>query len=324
MNGALAQPLARANVEAGPLAGALQEVLTGLASTPKRLPCKLLYDARGSALFERITQLPEYYCTRAEVALLLQHGGEMASRLGPDRVLIELGSGSSRKTRLLLDRLVRPIAYVPIDISVSALEASARALRTRYPALDIRPLVADYTQGFQLPRGLAAAPVSVFFPGSTIGNFEPAGAVEFLSRLRGLFGPGQRWLIGVDTPKERGVLERAYDDAEGVTAAFNRNILVVLNRVFAADFQPDRFAHCAQWKPHEGRVEMQLRSLCAQQVRVGPASIQLAAGEPIVTEHCYKYTPHAFRQLAAQAGLEVERVWVEERERFSVHLLGVA
>jgi L-histidine Nalpha-methyltransferase len=298
------------------------EVLAGLASRPKRLPCKLLYDARGSALFERITQLPEYYCTRVELSILREHAREMARRLGPERLLVELGSGSSKKTRVLLDQL-RPIAYVPIDISSSTLEASSNALRSRYPRLEVRPLVADYTRVFSLPRRAAdpSDKVSVFFPGSTIGNFEPEEAVAFLRRVRELCGPDQRWLIGVDTPKERRVLEPAYDDSEGVTAAFNRNILYVLNREYGADFHPERFAHHATWKPEQGYVEMQLVSRRAQVVSFGERAVRFDAGEPIITEQCYKYSREAFRCLAEQAGFEVERVWTDPEERFSLHLL---
>ncbi|MEO8177586.1 MAG: L-histidine N(alpha)-methyltransferase [Deltaproteobacteria bacterium] len=301
----------------------LEEVLAGLASSPKRLPCKLLYDARGSALFERITQLPEYYCARVELSILREHAREMARRLGPERLLVELGSGSSRKTRVLLDQLMRPVAYVPIDISPSALEASSHALRARYPRLDVRPLVADYTREFRVPRRAsdASGKVSVFFPGSTLGNFEPQEAVAFLRRVRELCGPDQRWLIGVDTPKERRVLEPAYDDSEGVTAAFNRNILHVLNREYGADFHPERFAHQAIWKPEQSYVEMQLVSRRAQVVSVAQRAVRFDAGEPIITEHCHKYSREAFQRLAHQAGFEVERVWLDPEERFSLHLL---
>lgn len=309
--------------EEEPASGELQEVLLGLRSQPKRLPCKLLYDARGSALFERITQLPEYYCTRVELSILRRYAGEMARCLGAERLLVELGSGSARKTRLLLDRLVRPIAYVPIEISPSALGASVGALRASYPGLDVRPLLADYTREFQLPLQLSDpdGQLAFFFPGSTIGNFEPDAAVEFLARIRRLCPGPQRWLIGVDTPKERRVLEPAYDDSEGVTAAFNRNILRVLNREYGANFRPDRFAHRALWQEREGRVEMQLVSRRAQTVSVAQQVVCFAAGEPIVTEHCYKYTPRAFSSLVARAGFEVERVWMDEQASFSLHLL---
>jgi L-histidine Nalpha-methyltransferase len=304
----------------------LQEVLAGLGSSPRRLPCKLLYDARGSELFERITELPEYYCTRVELSILREHAHQMARHIGPEALLVELGSGSSRKTRLLLDQLLRPRAYVPIDISPSALDASVRSLRLRYPELEVRPLVADYTHSFALPlteaeASAAAGKLVYFFPGSTIGNFEPDAAVDFLRRLRGLCSGPQQWLIGVDTPKDRSVLEPAYDDAQGVTAAFNLNLLQVVNRRCAASFLGQGFRHRALWRPREGRVEMQLVSRYRQTVRIAQQTLQLEAGEIIVTEHCYKYEPEAFGLLVAQAGFAVERVWLDAQRRFSVHLL---
>lgn len=309
-----------------PLApGELEELLAGLADSPRRLPCKLLYDAHGSELFERITELPEYYCTRVELGILREHAHEMAREIGPDALLVELGSGSSRKTRLLLDEL-QPRAYVPIDISPSALEQSVRALRWRYPELDVRPLVADYTLGFQLPlsaeeRAGSASVLTWFFPGSTIGNFEPQAAVAFLRRLRELGLGRQQWLIGVDTPKERAILEPAYDDAQGVTAAFNLNLLQVVNRRYGATFLGRGFRHRALWNACEGRVEMHLVSRYRQTVRVAHQTLQLEAGEVIVTEHCYKYEPEAFGRLVEQAGLRSERVWLDGPRRFSVHLL---
>jgi dimethylhistidine N-methyltransferase len=304
----------------------LSEVLQGLAQSPRRLPCKLLYDARGSELFERITQLPEYYCTRVELGILREHAHEMARHIGPDALLVELGSGSSRKTRLLLDQLLRPQAYVPIDISPSALDASVRALRRRYPEIEVRPLVADYTRSFELPLtaaelSAAAGKLTWFFPGSTIGNLEPEAAVAFLRRLRQLGEGRQQWLIGVDTPKDRSILEPAYDDAQGVTAAFNLNLLQVVNRRCAASFLGQGFRHRALWKPEEGRVEMQLVSRYRQTVRIAQQRLQLEAGEIIVTEHCYKYEPEAFASLVARAGFGVERVWLDAQRRFSVHLL---
>jgi dimethylhistidine N-methyltransferase len=304
----------------------LNEVLLGLAQSPRRLPCKLLYDARGSELFERITRLPEYYCTRVELGILREHAHEMARYIGSDALLVELGSGSSRKTRLLLDQLLRLRAYVPIDISPSALDQSVRSLRRRYPELQVRPLLADYTRSFELPlteaeAGAAQGRLTWFFPGSTIGNFEPEAAVAFLRRLRELAPGRQQWLIGVDTPKDRSVLEPAYDDAQGVTAAFNLNLLQVVNRRCAASFLGQGFRHRALWKPAEGRVEMQLVSRYRQTVRIAQQTLQLEAGEIIVTEHCYKYEPEAFERLVGRAGFGVERVWLDAQRRFSMHLL---
>jgi dimethylhistidine N-methyltransferase len=297
------------------------EIQCGLGQHPKRLPSKLFYDARGSLLFERITELPEYYLARLERQILRDHLSEITSLLGSDRALVELGSGASRKTRLLLDALPRPIAYVPIDISASALRSSVTALRAEYPRLLVRPLIADYTRPLRLPLAAEGVPLSVFFPGSTIGNLDPGEAVAFLTRLRREWGPRQRWLIGVDTPKEAWMLEAAYADAQGVTAAFNRNILLVLNREYAANFRVSEFEHRARWQPSEGRVEMQLVSSQRQVVSIGPQVFTLEAGEPIVTEHCYKYAPQAFRELAERAGFVARRVWTDSSERFSLHLL---
>ena len=261
---------------------------------------------------------------------LREHAHDMAREIGPDALLLELGSGSSRKTRLLLDQLVRPQVYVPIDISPSALEASVRSLRRRYPELDVRPLVADYTQSLQLPlaaldngleNGRAPGKLVWFFPGSTIGNFEPEAAVDFLRRLRMQRAGPQHWLIGVDTPKSRAILEAAYDDARGVTAAFNLNLLQVVNRRCAANFMGEGFCHRALWKPQESRVEMHLVSRYRQTVRVAQHTLELQEGEVIVTEHCYKYEPEAFGRLVAQAGFDVERVWLDPQRRFSMHLL---
>ena len=323
---ALRADSADASWQARPIApGELSELLAGLNDSPRRLPCKLLYDARGSELFERITELPEYYCTRVELGILREHAHEMARHIGTNALLVELGSGSSRKTRLLLDQLLEPRAYVPIDISPSALEQSVSSLRRRYPELEVRPLVADYTQSFQLPLAeqaeAGASKLVWFFPGSTIGNFEPEAAVGFLRRLRELGHGQQQWLIGVDTPKERAVLEPAYDDAQGVTAAFNLNLLQVVNRRYGANFLGRGFLHRALWRPGEGRVEMHLVSRYRQSVRIAHQTLQLEAGEIIVTEHCYKYEPEAFGRLAGEAGLASERVWLDGQRRFSVHLL---
>jgi dimethylhistidine N-methyltransferase len=300
---------------------AWREIESGLLQQPRRLPSKLFYDARGSLLFERITELPEYYLSRVERQILRDRQQEIAGLMGPDRVLVELGSGASRKTRLLLDAVPRPIAYVPIDISATALRSSVTALRTEYPRLLVRPLVADYTRPLRLPLAAEGVPLSVFFPGSTIGNLDPLEATAFLARLRREWGPRQRWLIGVDTPKEAWMLEAAYADAQGVTAAFNRNILHVLNREYSANFRTSEFEHRALWLPSKGRVEMQLVSRERQVVSIGPHTFTLEAGEPLVTEHCHKYSPQAFRELAERAGFVPRRVWTDSSERFSVHLL---
>jgi L-histidine Nalpha-methyltransferase len=300
----------------------LAEIHAGLASAPKRLPCKLFYDALGSRLFEQITVLPEYYPTRTELAILEAHAAEMASLIGPAAVIVELGSGASRKTRLLLDALATPRAYVPVDISREMLLSSARALGASYPGLDVRPVVGDYMHELELPLSPEEKRrVTTFFPGSTIGNFEQEEAVLFLRRVRRVCGESARVLIGVDVPKERAVLEAAYDDAAGVTARFNRNVLRVINRDYGGQFRLRDFRHRALYNAAAGRVEMHLVSQRDQRVVVGARHYSFRAGEPIVTEHCYKYRPEAFRELAESAGFEVARVWVDERRSFSVQLL---
>jgi dimethylhistidine N-methyltransferase len=301
----------------------LAEIHAGLGQTPKRLPCKLFYDAAGSRLFEEITALPEYYPTRTELAILKAHGREMAARIGKDALIVEFGSGASRKTRALLDALETPQVYVPIDISSEMLLSSARALSLAYPGLDVRPVVGDYMHPLELPLSSQekGAGVTVFFPGSTIGNFEQDEAVSFLRRVRRACGAAARLLIGVDVPKAPELLEAAYDDAAGVTARFNRNVLRVINREFGGRFPIDAFRHRAVWNAESSRIEMHLVSERPQRVAVGQRVYSFGAGEPIVTEHCYKYRPEAFAELALSAGFEVAHVWLDERAAFSVQLL---
>lgn len=300
-----------------------QEIWLGLGQRPKRLPCKLFYDARGSELFERITRQPEYYLTRVELELLGEHAAAIAARTGPNAILVELGSGASRKTRVLLDALERARVYVPIDISRSALFESTAAIQAAYPELEVRPLAADYTLPFALPvrDSERRAPLLAFFPGSTIGNFERTEALAFLRRVRQACGPRHQLLIGVDVPKERSVLEAAYDDAAGVTAEFNRNILRVINERYDGRFDVEAFEHRALWNEKAGRLEMHLTSLRHQEVSVGGASISLRKGEPIVTEHCYKYHPRQFQRLAEAAGYASSEIWLDALGRFSLHLL---
>ncbi len=318
MTAALAKHLARTEEHEG-----LAEIWRGLQASPKRLPCKLFYDAHGSRLFERICELPEYYPTRAELEILRRSGMDMASLIGPNASLIEFGSGASRKTRVLLDALDAPRVYVPIDISSSMLSASARALSRSYPSLDVRPLAADYTRELTLPLSNAEREgrVAVFFPGSTIGNFERVEALEFLARVRSSCGPQQRFLVGVDLPKERHVLESAYADGSGVTAQFNGNILRVLNRDYGGHFRLQDFSHRAVWNEGASRVEMHLVSRRSQSVRLGAGLLTLQAGEALVTEHCYKYGLDAFRSLAKDAGYDVAAVWLDSRRLFSVQML---
>jgi L-histidine Nalpha-methyltransferase len=301
----------------------LRDVLAGLSVRPRTLPCKWLYDERGSRLFDRITELDEYYPTKAEAGLLRAHAPAMAALLGPRLDLVELGSGSSIKTRILLDALDAPARYVPVDISAEHLAASASRLAEAYPTLRIEPLVADYAVR-PWPTLAAAADAqrrAVFFPGSSVGNFEPEEAVAFLARARGLAGPGGVVLVGVDMPKEATVIEAAYDDREGVTAAFNRNLLVRINRELGGDFDVSAFEHRAPWDAARRRVEMRLVSTRRQRVTLGGQSFELEAGEPIVTEHCYKHGVEDFRDLARRAGLAPGPVWTDEGGRVSMHWL---
>jgi len=299
-----------------------REVLHGLQLPAKELPCKLFYDERGSDLFEQICDLDEYYLTRTEIALLERHGAEIAALIGPQALLIELGSGNSRKTRVLLDRLAEPAAYLPIDLAREQLLRSAAAVASSHPRLEVHPLVADYTQTFSLPEISAAFARRVgFFPGSTIGNFLPEQAVSFLGRLRELLGPGGALLIGVDLKKDPQVLDRAYNDQAGVTAQFNLNILAHINHRFGSDFHLEQFAHQAHYNRRLGRIEMHLISREDQQVHFDSLSIPLRAGERILTEVSYKYSRGQFGRIARRAGLEVGRVWTDPQRWFSLQWL---
>ena len=300
-----------------------REVLAGLHERPKRLPCKLFYDDAGSRLFERICELEEYYLTRTELGILREHLGEAAAVAGPGRRVVEFGSGASVKTRLLLDALERPSSYVPIDIARGALLESAAAIMSDYPALDVRPVCADYTREVALPAVPSDVRTLGFFPGSTIGNFEPADAVTFLRRVRAHCGRGGLLLIGVDLKKDRATLEAAYDDALGVTAEFNKNILRVVNRKLGARFALEAFRHRAVYDERLGRVEMHLVSSARQRVAVGGTLVSFEAGEPIVTEHCYKYDLDGFRALAKQSGFQPIRSFTDPRSLFAVVLLAV-
>jgi L-histidine N-alpha-methyltransferase len=302
--------------------GFLRDVLHGLRRRRKRLPCKYFYDAAGSALFDRICELDEYYLTRCELDLLRRHAAEMAEAAGRGAVLIEYGSGSSLKTRLLLDQLREPAAYVPVDISSEHLSRSAARLRRRYPALPVLPVAADFTQPFELPPLPPAAGRSVvLFSGSTIGNFRPAEAVHLLRQMAQLCGPDGALLVAADLKKDRAVLEAAYNDRLGVTAAFNLNLLTRINHELYADFVVDRFRHHAFYNARRGRMEMHLVSLADQTVHVGGAALSFARGETVRTEFSYKHSPRDFAELAERAGLKVERMWTDEKQWFSAQWL---
>jgi len=303
----------------------LAEVMEGLAARPRCLPSKLLYDDRGSELFDRICELDAYYPTRTELSILERFAPEMASFAGADCLLVEYGSGSSLKTRRLLDALESPAAYIPVDISRDHLANSAAALARDYPGLEVLPVCADFEAQLTLPRPRRAPARRVaFFPGSTIGNFSPEAAGAFLRRVRELVGPQGGLLLGVDLLKDRCVLERAYDDPEGVTAEFNRNLLRHVNRVLGADFEPERFRHEARFREAPPRIEMHLVSERAQRVRVGGHTVDLAAGESLCTEYCHKYRLEDVAELAGSAGFRTERVFTDPKRWFSVHALSAA
>jgi L-histidine N-alpha-methyltransferase len=294
-------------------------VLEGLARPDKRLPTEFFYDERGSALFDAICDLPEYYVTRTELALMAEYAGAMADAVGPGASIIELGSGSSTKSRLLLDALDRPRSYVPVDISREHLEATAVGLRRQYPAIEILPVAGDFMRPLPLPA--VPAPRVVYFPGSTIGNFERPRAIALLESMRQMAGPGGAVLIGIDLMKSPTILEPAYDDAAGVTAEFNLNLLHRINRELGADFEPMRFRHRAFVDDAQSRVVMTLVSTCAQIVTVAGQRFRFRDGESIVTEYSHKYRPHDFALMARAAGLRVDRAWTDERQWFAVELL---
>jgi dimethylhistidine N-methyltransferase len=298
-------------------------VLDGLSHPQKRLACKFLYDDAGSRLFDRICDLPEYYPTRTELRITRECAGEIAGAIGPDALLVEYGSGSSLKTRLLLDHLSSPAGYAPIDISRGHLVRSARQLAAAYPHVPILPVCADYTRPLRLPHSARrAARVVAYFPGSTIGNFEPDEAAAFLHSIRTLCGPGSGLLIGVDLKKDPATLHAAYNDTAGVTAAFNLNLLTRINRELGGDFDLSRFAHHAFYHVPRGRIEMHLVSLARQTVRVGDdAEFAFDEGETVHTENCYKYTIEGFTDLARGAGYRPVRVWTDTARRFSLHYL---
>ncbi len=299
-----------------------EDVVRGLKSLPKSIPSKYFYDERGVVLFDRITELGEYYLTRAEISLLAEEGEEIASHLTPGTVLVEYGSGTSIKTRHLLDRARGLGAYVPVDASREMLEVAMASLTGIYPDLEIVPVCADYMNGFQLPPEVAARPRKVgYFPGSTIGNLTPEEAASFLRKARALLGDRGSMLIGIDLKKDPAVIEAAYNDCEGVTAEFNLNLLHRINRELGADFQIADFRHLAFYEPTHGRVEMHLVSRVPQEVRIGDERIPFSPGETIRTEYSYKYDLDGFARIAGAGGFDVRRVWTDPEGMFSLHHL---
>lgn len=304
----------------------LAEVLAGLSSTPPTLPCKFFYDERGADLFLKICELPEYYVTRTETELLRRYGPEIAESIGANAALIGFGTGAGIKTRMLLEHLENPIAYIPVDISKQRLIDSAVELSHAMPALEILPVCADYLQPLQLPKPLRRPDhVAVFFPGSTIGNLEPAVAEDFLRRVCRLCGRSGGLIIGVDLQKDRQVLEAAYNDSAGVTAQFNLNLLVRANRELGANFDIPQWKHRAIYNEAAGRIEMHLVSQRRQIVSLARHDFVFNAGDAIITEFSYKHTLDGFARLAASAGFrEASRVWTDPQRWFAVFHFAVA
>lgn len=297
----------------------LTEIMSGLKGRQKFLPAKLFYDERGSQLFDRICDLPEYYPTRTELGIMRACVEKLSHLIGPRASLIEFGSGSSLKTRILLEHLEDLAAYVPVDISRDHLFAAAGGVALDFPHIEVLPVAVDFTQPFPLPTP-RVAPLRnlVYFPGSTIGNFTPDEAHHLLRVMHQEAGRDGALLIGVDLQKDRQTLERAYDDAEGVTAEFNLNMLRRINREFGADFDLDKFEHRAVYREDLGRIEMHLVSTIEQHVSLARVRVPLGRGEVIVTEYSHKYTVAGFAEMASRAGFAVEEVWVDPDGLFSV------
>ena len=295
-------------------------VLAGFGHEPKALPCKFFYDVRGSALFEQICRLPEYYLTRTEIAILEEHAGAIAAHLGVHCRLVELGSGASRKVRILLGALEAPAAYVPVDISREHLRDAAARLAADFPKLPVVAVCADYTRPFPLPPlpGPAGKLVG-FFPGSTIGNFEPDAVVGFLAHCAQLLGPAGEMLVGVDLKKDPAILDRAYNDRAGLNAAFNLNLLERINRELGGSLAIDRFEHLAFYSEDKGRMELYLKSLADQTATIAGRAFHFAEGELIHTENSYKYAIPEFHALAARAGFLPVHTWTDRNNLFSVH-----
>jgi dimethylhistidine N-methyltransferase len=297
-----------------------RDVIAGLSAKPKTLPAKYFYDDHGSALFEQITALPEYYPTRTELGILDRRAAEIARFIPPGAALIEFGSGSTVKARIVL-RAAAVGAYVPVDISAGFLNSEAARLTRDLPHLRILPVAADFTRPFELPAAIRARARVGFFPGSTIGNFEPPQAADFLRHAARLLGAGAHFIVGVDLVKDERVLHAAYNDAAGVTAAFNLNVLRRINRELGADFDLERFQHKAFFNRAQHRIEMHVESRVAQNVLVCDRVIAFGPGETIHTESSYKYTVASFQALAAEAGWSPAAVWTDPKGYFSLHAL---
>jgi dimethylhistidine N-methyltransferase len=299
------------------------DAIAGLTAEPKRLAPKYFYDSEGSRLFERITELPEYYPTRTEIAILKAHARDIAALVPAGAALVEFGAGSCRKTRILFDAAPQLSAFVPVDISGEFLQQQAAELRRLYRKLPIHAVVADIARPFALPAAVAGAPCVGFFPGSTIGNFEPHEATAFLRNAAEILGAGAVLVVGADLVKDNETLNAAYNDAAGVTARFNLNLLTRINRELGGNFDLARFEHHAFFNREKSRIEMHLASLRRQRVKVAGTAIEFRAGETIHTENSYKYTAEGFRALARGAGWTPVAVWTDADDLFSVHALGL-
>ena len=297
----------------------LHEILGGLSRPQKALSPKFFYDERGSILFDAICELPEYYLTRTELSIMRANIDEIVALVGPQASLIEFGSGSSLKTRMLLERLDSLAAYVPVDISREYLVAAATSLAVDFPNVEVWPVLADFTQPFELPNPIVMPLRNiVYFPGSTIGNFSPREAHSLLQVMHVEAGEDGALLVGIDLQKDTAVIERAYNDDAGITAEFNLNMLSRINREFGADFNLDLFCHRAVYDEEHDRIEMTLVSKCEQIVRLGNATFHFEKGEALLTEHSHKYSIEQFRHMAERAGFVVDTVWTDAAELFSV------
>ena len=297
------------------------DVVAGLTSMPKRIPPKYFYDNAGSELFERITTLPEYYPTRCELGILNEHAKDIANLIPAGAALVEFGSGSSTKTRILLRAKSDLAAYVPVDISAQFLAQQAEALRAEYPGIAMLPVAADFSKPFELPAAVAGMPRAGFFPGSTIGNLEPHEASAFLRHAGRILGRGSMLIVGVDLVKDEKVLNKAYNDAQRITAKFNLNLLTRINRELGAKFDPSTFEHHAFYNRERSRIEMHLASHKRQRIRICGECADFRAGETIHTENSYKYTVESFGALARGAGWAPTAVWTDPKKYFSVHVL---
>ncbi len=297
-----------------------REVLEGLSARPRAIPAKFFYDERGSELFDAICELPEYYQTRTEMAILRRALPELVALIGTECTLVELGSGASKKVRLLLEEL-RPSGYVGVDISKEFLLTSTETLAHDYPWLEVHAVCVDFSRGLEVPYCDAASHNVAFFPGSSIGNFDPDDSVRLLRAIGQMVGPGGHLLIGTDLKKSVDVLNAAYNDAAGVTAAFNLNLLQRIRDELDSDVDPETFAHYAFYNPGPGRIEMHLVSKITQRVRIDDQHFAFEPGESIHTENSYKYTVAGFAELAARAGFRQQAVWLDDAQLFSVQLL---